>query len=512
MSRLRTLGYLIASAVMIVTASRVPALCWLALIALVPGLIALHGRALRAWAGGGAFIFFLVAFGAYYWIYDVTTHFGGLHPALAGLAVFLFALMNLWQGAIGFLLFRWLAPRLRLPPALLFALCFTCAWHYIPALFFWDYSLLVLRWSWLIQGIDAIGTFGLDLILCITNYALYQAWMARRMVPATWTAAGLLILMVSYGATRVPWLQRQLETAPRVRVALIQPNLDSAAKADPANLRAAIDTMSALSARAAEAQPDLIIWPEAVVSIDYTRDRGLQEFLARSTTAWQSWLLFGGNQFELRTDGGWRAFNSAFLIGPGDTTPQRYSKNQLLAFGEYIPLEDRLPILRRWFPDRVGQFGRGAGPTIFTFRTRHGVPVPFAPVICYESIISEYMRRNAALPIDFIAELTNDGWYGRTMALDYHKDLTILRAIENRIGILRTTNTGITTVIDPLGREHHTLPLETAASAVMAIPQIRPAAIFTSWGHGLKPLAGGLLVILCGLGLLRWRQARDITI
>lgn len=490
------------SAALVVTSSLVPALCWLAFGAFVPALIALHHRSLRQWWDSCAWLFFLLSAGAYYWVAHVSTQFGGLPWWMGVVAVAVFAFLSLWQGTLGFVLFRWLRDRLPIPPALLFALCVVVLWHFTPALFFWDFSLLVLPFSWFVQGVDLCGAIGVDLLILYTNYTLFESWQVRRVVPSLRIALALGALLVSYGAWRTHTLSDTLARAPTARLALVQPNLDSGNKADPRFVHESLQTVFALSTAAAAARPALIVWPEAVFPLDVEHDPSLHQTLREAAAQWQSALLFGGNRFRRHADFGWQSFNTAFLLTPGSAPMQSYSKHVLLAFGEYIPFEDALPVLRTWFPDRVGQFGRGVGPAIL-----HAGTLRLAPVICYESIVSEYIRRNARHDVDLIVEMTNDGWYGQTTALRYHKDLTVLRAMENRIGIARDTNTGVTTYIDPLGRQKPPLPLETAGIVLADAPLVRPYSLFTHWGHMAKTALGYLLLGCVGWALINRRRA-----
>lgn len=495
---MRRLLPLLGSTLLIVTSSLVPPLTYVALVALAPALCVLHDRSVRQTAVWSMALFFFVALGAFYWVAHVAHRFGGLPLIVSWAAVIAFGFMNIWQGVIGFTLFRWLRDRIAVPRALLFALCIATAWQTIPALFYWDLSLLVREWYWLIQCIDLIGTYGLDLFLAFANYAAFECWQARCLKRSGLVALIALGLLLTYGAVRSQQITAQLGSAPTVRVALIQPNIDSGRKADLAHVETSLGQLFDLSTTAVRAAPDLVVWPESTFPIDYERDPTLQRILTEKIATWKTALFFGNNRIEHMGAGRWRSFNSATLLTT--THPaQYYSKHVLLAFGEYIPFEETIPLLRAWFPDRVGAFGRGPGPT----RLSAG-HFSFGPVICYESIIASYMRRVAALPIDFITEISNDGWYGRTTALRYHKDLTVLRAIENRITVARDTNTGITTFVDPVGQEHHTMALETPAIAIYDIPQVRPWALFTRYGHYALPM-GQLLMLIMGAHSL-WRR------
>lgn len=95
-----------------------------------------------------------------------------------------------------------------------------------------------------------------------------------------------------------------------------------------------------------------------------------------------------------------------------------------------------------------------------------------------------------------MTEISNDGWYYQSSALMYHNHLAALRVVENRIGLLRDTNTGITTYIDLLGREQGRLPLEQAAFTFQDVPLYRPYSFFTHVGYLLQPVASVLLLFL----------------
>lgn len=492
---------LLCSAIAIVVSSRVPALSPCAFVMFIPALVALEGRPVRAWIGGSTLLWYLVALGAYYWVFHVTHRFGELSAPLAILAVLAFGLLNIWQGLAGFGLFRWLSKRLPLPRAVLFALSVTVCWHAIPALFFWDFALIIRPWRFLLQGIDLAGTFGIDLLITFTNYAVYEAWRMRRLTIALRVALALLIALLGYGALRTRFLTRTLAAAPQLRVALLQPNLDSGKKQETRFIHQSLQQLSLLSDAAMARGAELLVWPESVFPLDYDQDRRLQQLLTERIATWRVPLLFGGNQFTRRAHGGWTSFNAAFLVQPEQTRAQTYQKHVLLAFGEYLPFEDTFPILRDWFPERVGAYGRGPGPQ--TFRTRH---FALAPVICYESIVGDYIRRVATPDAQFIVEITNDGWYGQTAALDYHKDLTVLRAVENRIGIARDTNTGITTFIDPLGREPPPLPLEQQDLLLADVPLARPFSPYRAGGYLLKPVTTVGLLFLIGWATIRRKR------
>src|SRR3989338_518655 len=234
---------LFLSAVLIVTSSLVPPLCGLALIAFVPALWALEGTSIKRSIGGGALLFFLVALGAYYWIFVVSHYFGDLSLLPALLAVPVFGLLNIWQGLVGFALFAWCRDKIHRAPGLLFALCFSVAWHFIPAIFFWDLSLLVRNWLPFVQSLDFVGSFGLDFFILFFNCEIFVWLRTRHFSKTTAIAFALLTLNLGYGYFRLSQLEAAIAAAPTAKVAMIQPNIESKEKRDPQFVQQSLDTL-----------------------------------------------------------------------------------------------------------------------------------------------------------------------------------------------------------------------------------------------------------------------------
>ncbi|HEX9271766.1 MAG TPA: apolipoprotein N-acyltransferase, partial [Candidatus Binatia bacterium] len=153
-----------------------------------------------------------------------------------------------------------------------------------------------------------------------------------------------------------------------------------------------------------------------------------------------------------------KAFNTAFLTDPRGVVLARYHKQVLLAFGEYIPFSGLLGLLPG-VPFIEG-FTAGDGPR--TLDLPGGEKI--APLICYEDLMPEisrsFVREKKA---NLLVNLTNDAWYGRTVAPWQHARLAQWRAIETRRSLLRVTNTGVTSFINAKGEIAEALPIFTPA-------------------------------------------------
>jgi apolipoprotein N-acyltransferase len=160
-----------------------------------------------------------------------------------------------------------------------------------------------------------------------------------------------------------------------------------------------------------------------------------------------SHLLVGSPDVERASVGeGDRYYNSAFLVSPDRELLGKYDKIHMVPFGEYVPLKSILFFVHK-LAYGIGDFEPGRTHTVFHLpRGRFGV------TICYEVIFPDQVRRYVKQGADFLVNITNDAWFGRSAAPGQHLAMAALRAAENRRYLIRAANTGISAIIDPTGR------------------------------------------------------------
>jgi apolipoprotein N-acyltransferase len=190
--------------------------------------------------------------------------------------------------------------------------------------------------------------------------------------------------------------------------------------------------------------PPLLIWAENPAPFYFTRDpifRTAMQNLARTTHAFviANTIVPVDAQGNLIT-------NTAFTLDPEGREISRYDKIHLVPFGEYVPWW-ALPGLVHKITSEVGNFVPGSSYPVAT--TPGGNVGVF---ICYEAIIPQLARNLVAAGAGVLVNISNDGWYGDSAAAYQHLEMARLRAIENRRYLLRATNDGLTTLIDPYGR------------------------------------------------------------
>ena len=160
-------------------------------------------------------------------------------------------------------------------------------------------------------------------------------------------------------------------------------------------------------------------------------------------------MLLGANSTRIEESG---IYNSAIQIDINGKVTSRYSKMNLVLFGEYVPFGDRFPWLYNFFPMGAG-LKPGTAPTAMKLDS-----FIMSPNICFESTYPHLIRQqiselaSAGNPPDCLVNLSNDGWFWGSNALDLHLANNILRSVENRIPSLIAANTGFSGQIDSAGR------------------------------------------------------------
>jgi apolipoprotein N-acyltransferase len=192
----------------------------------------------------------------------------------------------------------------------------------------------------------------------------------------------------------------------------------------------------------------LVIWPESTIT-DFipasTRDASASKVLPFLNNG--AAFLVGALTYSSRTE----FHNSSVLVRPDGSVAEPYHKMILMPFGEYTPLASVLPFLKD-INSTAGQFTAGTAPAVLSFRLSNGADVKLSPLICYEDIVPSIARDAVNKGAELLINQTNDAWFGDTVAPYQHHIIAAFRAIENDRYLLRSTNTGLTAIVDPLGR------------------------------------------------------------
>jgi len=340
----------------------------------------------------------------------------------------------------------------------------------------------------LIQISDLVGVYGLSFLIVLANGIIFLAitglapgkWFdhvvaKRHLAALAMVFITLLGMTLFYGQKRIRTVDHQIATAPWVKVAVIQGNIEQALKWDARFQLETTLKYIQLSGEAQKQHPDLVIWPETALPFYFQYHKELTQAVIQGIRATGTDYLIGSPSF-LRQPAGVDYFNSAYLIHSDGATIGKYDKTHLVPFGEYVPLGKYLPFLGK-LVEQVGDFKPGAPGKLLPWRNYH-----LGVLICYELMFPTLARTQVKNRADLLINITNDAWYGDTAAPYQHFSIAVFRAVENRRALIRAANTGISGFIDPTGRITAPTPLFVKAVAVQSAPVIREKTVYTRYG------------------------------
>lgn len=344
----------------------------------------------------------------------------------------------------------------------------------------------------LIQYASATSVFGVSFWVVCINVVIYELLHSLDNLRRCLWLLGAIVLLFAVPLVH-GWLvlHRPGSVREKVRLALIQGNIDPYEKWDEAFLDENFTTYERLTDQAVQQHPDLIVWPETALPTYIRYDTHYLRWMREHVRRWNVPVLTGVPDYDVYSDGSTRTYNAAFLFEPDRQEIQRYDKIQLVPFGERVPYQGMLGWFKRLL-DRLemgeGDFSPGKEVRIFTFQKRPGADslthdVRFGTVICFESVFPDLVRRFVAKGAEFLLVITNDGWFGRTSGPYQHARAAVFRAIENRCWLGRCANTGISAFIDPYGRVVKQSGLNEEAVLVGDIELRQGETFFTRHGN-----------------------------
>jgi apolipoprotein N-acyltransferase len=439
----------------------------------------------------------------FYWLIGTMVNFGDIAVPLS---VVFFAIIGLGNGVRLGLFAWWLRSvetaaspwwvRLVLPAGIYVTLDYL-----FPRVFPWYLGFLQFPAVPFIQIADLTGIHGVSFMLVACSSAV-AALVPHTMQPdrstRRWlgvTLALLLVLQGGYGLWRMRQITAAMRQAPTLRLAMVQTNIDMDEKRQGRQREERLELQTAMGREALRQQPDVIIWPESMYPYSVPTHAPSLPLPVLPENQQAHWLIgaltFTGQRPERQT------YNSALLVAPDTRILGRYDKQALLAFGEYIPLQHYFPFLRDISPT-IGNLTPGTGGVV---TLSNGVSL--GPLICYEDILPTLARKAVRQGARLLVNLTNDVWFGPTRAPYQHRGLAAFRAVENRVYLVRVTNTGLTSVIDALGRERATLPIYQQATLVHDVHLVQLPTVYTRFGDWFAQVCCGMAI-----GLSVWLRRR----
>jgi apolipoprotein N-acyltransferase len=466
----------------------------LALVAYVPMYVILEGQAPKRAAWLGLLQGTTMNATGFYWLMGMLKTFSGFPAPICAFFVLVVAGFQGGRGAMhGYLYARARERGLARAPA--FVAAFVTSELCFPVLFTWYFGAVTHETHVLSQTADLGGPILVGLVLLGVNVALGELLLAKlmRRDPEKQVVAfgfASFALASIYGVVRIAQIDARARDAEELHVGLVQGNLGLMQKReDPGEgLRRHKRLTQELRQKGAE----LVVWSESSVTFA-VHENMYQEFMKSRVSAGSNVpMIFGAVVYRVDPDRE-RWFNTALSSNLSGDITARYDKHYLLAFGEYLPFGEELPVLHKWSPNS-GRFSKGTEykPLLFT---KNGKEHKIGTLICYEDILPRFTNAlvNEESP-DLLVNITNDAWFGDTLEPWQHLALAKMRAVEHRRYLVRSTNSGVSAVVDPVGRTMaHTKTFESASL---------DATVHFMNGGTLYEVLGDIPWVLTSVGLL----------
>jgi apolipoprotein N-acyltransferase len=407
----------------------------------------------------------------------------------------------------------------------------------------WD-----LSWPWLtlgnsfavhpewVQWYEYCGTTGGSLWILLSNVIAYALFAEYRnhgrtksyyITMATWLfilLAPILCSMFIAGGERKK-LQAAMAKADK-NVIVVQPNIDPYTEKFGGDIETQVRKLIVLSEKLIDDDTRIVIWPETAVPAS-VEERDIK-FSSLYNPIWsfldrhpQISLLTGINSYRsygtdkknatatsrLDQQSGvyYDEFNTAAFID-ADTVISLYHKAKLVPGVESLP--SFLNFMGSWFESFggiSGTLGRDSERKIFLTWDNY---YKAAPVICYESIYSDYITEYIRKGGNILTIITNDGWWGNTPGYKQHMNYARLRAIESRKWVARSANTGISCFIDPLGNVINPQPWDTTSSIKSVVPADDRQTFFVKHGDILSRAVTMISILLIAMNIFVWGRRR----
>lgn len=440
----------------------------------------------------------------FYWLFFTIKDFGGFDYFAAALIFLLFVVVSSNQYLIFLFFYRGL-PRVFDR----FGFRIACAWvsseFFSLRIFPWSMGHSQLGFTHFVQFADILGTPAIAFLML---WLVEAGWRfvregerrATLAVPACLAVASLF-----YGHNRIAHFETT--NSEKVAVTLIQANISTAEKRNVRFFLRNKERYEELS-RGAAKPGSIVIWPETVIT-DFISDdiTSISQDERVPYLGPDIGMLVGALTYRSQKE----FFNSALAILPGGKIAAPYHKRVLMPFGEFTPFSETFPWLKE-INATAGEFTAGKSVSIYeyTFGGANPRTVKLSPLICYEDIAPRLSREASLAGADVLVNITNDAWFGNTAAPYQHHLIAAFRAIENRKFLLRSTNSGLTAIVDPLGRTVASLApfSDGVLNYTISLPRENTYYV-TLFGDGLWWALSGLILGISVVNAMRRRHEKD---
>ncbi len=344
--------------------------------------------------------------------------------------------------------------------------------------------------SFWIAGLNALLTFAL---------LHHKDRSVRLAVPALFLL--MVLLPFLHGLIVMPDRAGEDGKTEQIHVGVVQGNIDAYIKWEKEFRELSFEKYERLTRTLAAESLDVIIWPETATPAYLLKDQRRLSWIRRLFHETQTPIMTGIQDYIFFDRKNYKTFNSVTLIDTLSGPYRTYAKMHLVPFGERVPWEDDFALLKKLlsrFEMGEGNFSPGDEIVLFPLKLRHRPGIAkIGAVICFESTFPELVADFVGKGADLLVVVTNDAWFKRSPAPYQHAQMAVFRAIENRVSIARSANTGVSMTIDPWGRVRRQTAIFVDAAFHDTLPLRRETTFFTRNGHVFAHA-----ILLCSLAFL----------
>ena len=338
-----------------------------------------------------------------------------------------------------------------------------------------------------IQSISLFGPYFISFIIVLFSALAAFAVMSlkkrapkRRAVICLAAAALVILANAIFGAVRISTYEPQGRT---VKAAAVQGNIDSKEKWSD-DLDYTLDIYEELTLAAAADGAELCVWPETAIPVRLEKCSYYTERVERIAAKSGVPIVVGAFHY----DNGSGLANATFLVDPESGLPsEHYTKRRLVPFGEFVPWRKLIMTLVPPLSELtiIGD-DLTVGESSAIMEADFG---KIGSIICFDSIYESLARRSAADGAELLCVSTNDSWFGDSSAVYEHNRHSVLRAVENGRYVVRSANTGISSIISPTGEITAELEPLLRGNVAGAVTMISEKTLYTQIGDLIVALA-----------------------
>lgn len=366
--------------------------------------------------------------------------------------------------------------------------------YYFPQ-FPWNlYGYILSSNDNILQFASLTGIFGLSALTLFFG-ALIYLWVQKTAGKQSSFSVLIILMVITIGGYNRLYLTPSILNKENA-IRLVQPNIPQKLKWDRAAQKYIIEKLIGLSKlpSSLEIPFSFLIWPESAVPFFLEENSYMRFYLTRVLPP-SAYLISGGGRricadsaIPCSQQSTLKVWNSLFVLNEQGNIEDFYDKVHLVAFGEYIPLRAILGnIGLKKITHGTLDFSRGEGPKTIAFSQKPS----FSSMICYESAFPKEILDPFHRP-QWLLILTNDAWFGKSTGPYQHFEMARVRAVEEGLPVVRVANTGISAVIDPLGRVLKHLPLGQEGIIDTYLPSPLSPTLYGRFGNILAFLFLGI--------------------